>query len=163
MEIEQADIMRYLDRLWGVWVGAGTGEFPTIATFRYREILTFTPIEGKPVLHYEQRTWRKDESGKEFPSHWETGFWRVLPNNEVEMVCAQSGVRVEMANGKLVPEEDGFSLGMDSTLISDEQRVAGTRRDFHLQGGVLRYFMKMKTSTVPVLTLHVQASLKPGA
>lgn len=160
MNIEQADTMRFLERLSGAWVGEGTGGYPTIATFHYRETLTFTPVVEKAYLHYEQRTWRKDESGKEMPSHWETGFWRILPDNQIELYCAQSGGRLEAAHGSLTPTEQGFILGLRSSLFGLDARVEQTWREYELRGGILRYSLQMQTTAVASLTLHVEAQLR---
>ena len=159
MDHTQADTMKYLEKLSGAWIGKGTGAFPTIVPFQYRETLTFTPGEGKAYLHYEQRTWRKDESGREMASHWESGFWRVLGDNEVELACAQVG-RVEVARGRLVPTENGFSLRLQSSLFGNDARMQQTLREFILRGSTLRYTLQMQTTAVPVLAMHVQAELR---
>ena len=160
MDIEQAKLFQCLEGLSGTWVGKGIGEFPTITTFSYREELTFTSNSSKAYLHYEQRTWRRDESGNEVASHWETGFWRLLPTQEVELLCAQSGGRVEIARGSLTMTPDGFNLDLRSSLVANDSRAEGTLRKFILGGDILRYSMYMQTTAVPALTLHVQAQLE---
>jgi hypothetical protein len=44
--------------LGGNWSGAGSGEYPSIEPFEYKESLRFTPDETRPVIHYEQKTRR---------------------------------------------------------------------------------------------------------
>ena len=162
MEIEQGNIEKFLEQLSGTWTGEGTGEYPTIATFRYREALTFTSGEGKPYLHYEQRTWKKEVTGNELPSHWETGFWRILSSNEVELISAQASGRIEVARGPFTLIEDGLTFSVRSSLIANNTRVEQTWREFTLQGGHLQYSLQMQTSAVPTLTLHLQAQLSSG-
>ena len=156
-QIKTLDVLQGLS---GVWTGRGTASYPTIPTFRYREELTLTFVEGKAYLHYNQRTWRFEENGAENPSHWETGFWRVLAENEIELLCAQSGGRVEAGRGLLTPTGGGFVLNLASVLLGPDPRVAQTRRTFSLQGKTLQYALEMQTGVVPSLTLHVAAHLE---
>lgn len=52
--------------LSGEWSGAGTGEYPTIEPFEYQESLRFTPDETRPLIHYEQKTRRRNSEQAEF-------------------------------------------------------------------------------------------------
>ena len=162
MDIQQSAVMKSMERLIGAWVGEGKGEFPTIKPFQFRAALTFTPAEGKAYLHYDQRTWRKDDSGAEMPSHWESGFWRVLADGEVEFVVAQGSGQVEVSRGRLIAADEGFILVLRSSLLGNDKRVIETRREFVLRGGSLRVEMKMQTTAVAVLSMHVQAELRRG-
>jgi THAP domain-containing protein 4 len=79
--------------LLGRWTGNGNGKFPTIASFNYRETLTFS-IDGlNDLIHYEQKTWltHNDE-----PSHWESGFIKPVENEETifEISNSQDSGRV---------------------------------------------------------------------
>ncbi len=159
MDNPLSETIKILLRLAGTWFGEGIAEYPTIPTIQYREILTFTADANKSVLHYEQRTWRKDESGLETSSHWESGFWRILQNDEVEQLCAQVNGRLEAARGLLTPTKDGFFLGLNSILVANDTRVVQTRREFDLQGSTLQYALKMQTHEVSALTVHVHAQL----
>ncbi len=151
--------MNLLRQLLGKWCGNGIAEFPTISTFEYREELQFAANDTQCVLHYEQRTWKKRETGEFAPSHWESGFWRVLSATEIEILCAQAGGRVEISRGTLTPSGDGFILHLHSTLVANDARMDKTAREFVLEGSILRYDMKMSTTAVPELTPHVRAEL----
>lgn len=163
MDTEQIETMELLRALVGKWCGNGVAEFPTISTYEYREELTFAANQTQPVLHFEQRTWKKLESGEFGPSHWESGFWRVLPGKEIVFLSAQIGGRVEVSRGVVEPTRDGFVLNMQSTLVENDPRMGRTERKFVWQGKVFRYSMKMSTTAVSELTVHTHAELKSCA
>lgn len=160
MDEGQMDTMRLIRQLVGRWAGAGMARYPTITSFDYREELEFTIPEGKPLVHYDQRTSRRSDSGGFVTSHWETGFWRVLSATEIELLCAQSGGRVEVARGTLTPTENGFVVRLASTLIGNDPRMDKTAREVVLKGDMLSYALRMSTTAVPELTTHVSAELK---
>jgi len=155
-QVESLDLLR---PLLGQWRGNGTITFPTIPTMPYREELNFAADDVHKFLRYEQRTSKKVETGEYVPSHWETGFWRVLPTGEVEILNAQGGGRVEVLLGNLTPGRDGFVLNVNSTVVANDARMGKTSRQFILEGSSLRYSQHMSTTAVPAMTLHVQASL----
>jgi hypothetical protein len=161
-EQDQATAMNMIRPLLGKWFGSGVAAFPTIATFEYREELEFTANDTQPVLRYEQRTWKKLETGEYVPSHWEVGFWRILSANELEISCAQLGGRVEVLRGDIEPTREGFVFKPRSQLVANDARMDATAREFVLQGDWLRYAMAMSTTAVPALTPHVHAELKRG-
>jgi hypothetical protein len=163
MDSEQTETMNLLQGLLGKWSGVGVAEYPTISTFEYREEFEFAANETQPVLHFEQRTWKKLETGEFVPSHWESGFWRVRPEKEIEFLSAQIGGRVEVSHGVLSPTSGGFVLHLQSTLVANDPRMGQTEREFVLQNKVFRYSMKMCTTLVPELTLHNHAELIPCA
>ncbi len=160
MDEGQMQAMELLRRLVGRWEGKGTASFPTIQTFDYREETKFAIPETKPLLHYDQRTSRRKDSGEYVPSHWETGFWRILSATEIELLCAQSGGRVEVARGTLTPTGDGFIARFSSTLIGNDERMGRTAREIRLRGNSLSYSLQMSTTAVPQLTAHVSAELE---
>jgi len=161
MDSEQIETMNLLQGLLGNWFGVGIAEYPTIPTFEYREEFEFTANETQPVLHFEQRTWKKLETGEFVPSHWESGFWRVRPEKKIEFLSAQIGGRVEVSHGALTPAQDGFILRLQSNVLANDPRMGKTEREFRLQGKVFRYSMKMSTTAVSELTLHTHAELNP--
>jgi hypothetical protein len=161
MDENQARAMNILRGLPGRWCGNGVVEFPTIPAYEYREELEFAANEVQPVLRYEQRTWKKLESGEFAPSHWECGFFRLLSGTEIEFLSAQAGGRVEVSRGVLSPTGDGFILRLESRIVAGDPRTGETEREFVLQGEVLRYRMQMSTTSVPRLTQHTHAELAP--
>ena len=159
MDEEQAKTLNLVRQILGQWRGNGTIKFPTIPTMEYRDEIEFAADETHPFLRYEQRTWKKVETGEFVPSHWETGFWRVLPSGEIEILNAQGGGRVEVLLGDLEPRRDGFVLNLHSLLVANDARMDKTARQFILQDSTLQYTMQMSTTSVPTMTVHVLASL----
>jgi hypothetical protein len=84
------------DRLPGVWRGDGEGHYPTIATFGYREEITFTRLGDKPIISYVQRTWHHDDGR---PLHGECGYLR-LDGDRVELLIAQPTGFAEVHHGR---------------------------------------------------------------
>ena len=156
----QIDSLRVVRQVLGKWYGNGVTEFPTIRTARYREELEFAANGIQPFLHYEQRTWKEVETGEYAPSHWESGFWRALPNGELEVVSAQGGGRVEVFLGRVVAKSTGFTLELKSTLIGNDPRMVSTARHYDLENNVLQYAMQMCTTAVPDPTTHIRATLR---
>lgn len=144
-----------LEFLLGTWIGEGQGEYPTIATFGYREEVTFTH-PGKPFLVYSQRTWALDDGR---PLHVETGYWRLVRDGAgVELVLVHPTGVVEVQEGKV----DGGSLRLRSTTIATTataKRVDALERDIDVDGDTLTYAIRMAAVGVP-LTHHLAATLR---
>ena len=74
-----------LGLLEGTWQGEGRGEFPGVTSFGYRETLVFTRRDER-ILAYDQRTQKLYDGQTEYiPSHWESGFIRILESGDLEM------------------------------------------------------------------------------
>ena len=155
----QSAVMEHLAPLAGKWRGRGKAEFPTISTFEYREELEFVSDTERPLFRYEQRTFRRLENGEFTPSHWEIGFWRVLPDGQVQVLNAQSGGRVEISHGPIEPTPAGFRLTLQNELVAGDPRMIKTSRRFELDGDEFRYTMDMSTTGVSELSQHVSGSL----
>lgn len=141
--------------LIGRWRGEGGGEYPTIASFRYNEELTFTDV-GKPFLHYLQRT----SSPTGAPMHMETGFLRVTDGTHVELVLAQPTGQTELAEGSLTTTEDGFTCRLESRVsnASSAKTVNATIRHLELTGDLLTTSFAMAAVGVP-MTHHLRSEL----
>ena len=145
--------------LVGEWSGTGHGEFPTIQSFEYLETLRFN-ADGRAFVHYEQRTQRRSDAQDDYlPSHWESGFIRLLPDGVVEMVNVQGSGRLEVLRGALEQTDDGLVLDLKSTAFLNDSRMVEAARTITLEGETLSYTQSMHTSAVPSQVLHVQAML----
>ena len=117
-----------LQLLIGEWSGTGRGEFPTIEPFEYLETIRFSS-DGRPFIHYEQKTKRRSMGQTDYiPSHWESGFIRLLPNGKVELVNVQGGGRLERLTGSLEQTETGMILRLQSTAFLNDPRMLETSR-----------------------------------
>jgi len=150
------DLLRLLI---GEWSGTGRGEFPTIEPFEYLETILFTG-DHRPFLHYEQKTSRKNAGQTEYiPSHWESGFLRLLPTEEVELVNTQGSGRLERLAGSLEQTQTGFILRLKSTAFLNDPRMMETARIISLEENSLHYIQTMYTTAVPGPAQHVEARL----
>ena len=150
------DVLQFL---LGEWSGSGKGEFSTIEPFEYLETISFSS-DGRPFLHYDQKTRRRRAGQAEYaPSHWESGFIRLLPDEQVEVTCAQNGGRLEMLRGSLEETEIGLILRLQSTAFLNDPRMLETSRIITLQGDTLHYTQTMHTTAVPASAQHVAARL----
>lgn len=146
--------------LEGTWQGIGRGGYPTISSFDYREKLVFTR-RNETTLAYDQRTEKHvDGSGKFVTSHWESGFIRILEDEELELINAQSGGRGEVLSGHIESFDSTIRLHFVSKALMNDVRMLSTARRFELEGDQLRYEMEMSTTEVPHLTQHLAIILE---
>jgi hypothetical protein len=139
--------------LLGTWAGEGEGEYPTIEPFTYREEVRFWHV-GKPFLAYSQRTWH---GGDGRPLHGESGYWRPVGEDRVELVVAHPNGIVEVAEGT----SRGTRIELATTAVartSSAKHVAALERSVEVEGDVLRYTLRMGAVGVP-LTHHLRAAL----
>ena len=152
-----------LQLLIGEWSGTGRGEFPTIEPFEYLETIRFSS-DGRPFIHYEQKTKRRSMGQTDYiPSHWESGFIRLLPNGKVELVNVQGGGRLERLTGSLEQTETGMILRLQSTAFLNDPRMLKTSRTIILEGDSLHYILEMHTTVIPQRAQHLEARLNRTA
>lgn len=148
-----------LTTLVGEWTGEGTGYFPTIDTFAYRERLVATmPQAGTPMLHYLQETWKQTPDG-EAPSHIETGFITVTDDGTVEMLNAQGPDRIAVLTGTVETVEGASKLTLLSHTVEHDHRVLSSERHWTWTADTLSYTMAMHTTAVSKSTPHLKATL----
>jgi hypothetical protein len=140
--------------LLGTWEGEGKGEYPTIASFGYREEIRLWHV-GKPFLAYTQRTWALDDGR---PLHGESGYWR-LPGGgpALELVLAHPTGVVEIELGTL----DGTRVQLATGSVAGSpsaKRIDALTRVIDVDGDVLRYTLGMAAVGLP-LTSHLAATL----
>jgi hypothetical protein len=151
---------RVLDRLEGTWRGDGSGYFPTIEAFDYRETLTFERRD-ETTIFYEQRTEKRLRGQTAFlTSHWESGFLRALEDESLELTNAQSGGRSEVLIGGIEFTDRVIRLNFVSKALTNDGRMVASMRAFEIENDTLRYQMKMRTTLVAELTPHLEAVLR---
>lgn len=140
--------------LLGTWRGEGSGEYPTIQPFRYREEIRFWHT-GKPFLAYNQRTEAADDAR---PLHAEMGYLRIVGQDGVEFVIAQPTGFAEIETGTV----KGGRIELQSSLVGrtpTAKPVTALARVFWLDGDRLRYELRMALGGGPLL-LHLNAEFR---
>jgi hypothetical protein len=146
----------HLAGLLGTWSGEGTGQYPTIEDFSYREELVFGH-GGKPFLTYAQRTW----SSTGAPLHVETGYIRCPDADRVEFVVAQPTGVAEVHEGTLRAVGDAVEVDLATTsvgLTATAKPVTAVRRRFRLDGDRLEVALDM-AAVGRELSLHLESRL----
>ena len=153
-----ADVV-WLGFLLGTWRGEGSGRYPTIEPFAYRETLTFDHV-GDAWLSYIQESWSFGDE----PLHFERGFLRPgATAGEVELVLAHPIGVTEVAHGSVDGGEirlrgEELAIGRAATGLD----VRGLERRYRVAGDALSYEIDMATGTTP-MTLHLAADLRRHA
>ncbi len=140
--------------LLGTWRGEGSGDYPTIQPFRYREEVRFSHT-GKTFLVYTQRTEALDDGR---PLHSEAGYLRSLGNGRLELVIAQPIGFAEIELGTVV----GTRIELESTQVlrtPTAKPVTAIARKIWLDGDTLRYELSMAISG-GALVHHLTATLR---
>ena len=150
---------QFLSRLEGIWKGEGRGHFPGVTSFDYRETLNFTRRDEK-TLAYEQRAQKRYDGSTEWlPSHWESGFIRILENDTLELISAQIG-RAEVLIGTIELPNDVFRIHFLSKAILNDPRMISSARTWEVEGESLCYEMEMHTTKVNQSTGHLKIVLQ---
>ena len=144
---------RPLALLLGVWKGSGSGVYPTIESFSYREEVVFGHV-GKPFVSYVQRT---QHAVTGLPLHAESAYLRPVGTDGLEMVVVQPSGIVEIARGTV----DGTSLRLVSTVHTTPtaKECTAVERDLDVEGDIMRYELRMAAVGQP-LQLHLRAELR---
>ena len=146
-----------IDFLKGEWVGEGTGQYPTITPFRYREMLTFSS-DGRAFLRYEQLS--HDLLGDR-AMHVESGYFRTPSPGVVEAMISQPIGFSEVLLGTVEVLGDLTVMVLESSSVGRSptaKEVVRTRRSFRVQGHLLSYVFEMEGVGQP-MSLHLESSL----
>ena len=143
----------HLRFLLGHWVGTGSGHYPTIDDFGYREQVWFEHV-GKPFISYRQGT---RHAGTGLPLHAESGYLRPVGTDRVELVVAQPSGIVEVHEGTV----DGTTLRLRSTSVlttPTAKTVTAVERDLRIAADQLDYDVSMAAVGLE-LQHHLNATL----
>jgi THAP4-like, heme-binding beta-barrel domain len=153
--------IKKLSFLAGTWAGKGLAEYPTIETVEYFEELNFQVNELFPVIHYEQRTWVKNE-GDLFtkPIFWESGFIIEKENDFLELCNVQKSGRMEILSGKITElSESRYEILFKSLNIYNDNRMIRSGRKYVFSENTLSYELKMSITNTPDYDKHLGATL----
>lgn len=141
--------------LLGTWRGSGEGAYPTIDPFSYEEEIELAAVPDKPVVAYRQRTWNPATGTG---MHVETGYWRPILPDRVEVVIAQPTGLAEVYEG--TADADRFELRSSAIAhTTSAKRVDVMERIFRVRGDELDYLVRMAAVGEP-LTDHLRADLR---
>ena len=143
--------------LVGTWQGFGQGEYPTIDSFRYRELTSIVERDDHPALRIDQQTWKETPLG-EVVSHWEVGLLRISSDGSALLHDAQPG-RSETLAGSWNEDGDGWTMTFASTGVAGDDRVIASTRQYRIRPGALDYEMHMETTATRQMSIHLRATL----
>lgn len=116
--------------------------------------------DGRPFLIHWSRTWRLDENGERVePLAMESGFWRPLPDNEVELLLSHPTGISETWFGKVTvtgivnAQITGARVELTTDAIvrtSTAKEVTGGERLYGLVDGNLGWVYDMAAVGVPM-------------
>lgn len=146
--------------LVGRWEGAGVWGYPTTESGHYGEEIIVSH-DGRPFLRWEARSWLLDEDGSVLrPSAQELGYWRVLPDGEIELLLTHHTGIVEIYAGHREDDRPVLNLRTDGVMRSpDAKEYNAGARMYGLVEGDLMYAMDMAAVGEP-MTSHLSARLQ---
>lgn len=129
--------------LLGTWEGVGVGDYPTIEAFRFGQEVTFSYVPNTPYLVYSSASWELDEDGAiGKPSARESGYWRLQPDGEIEVVLTHATGIVEIYLGAIAPARIELATrGVLKTETAPDYRSAS--RLYGLVNSQLMWVMDM--------------------
>ena len=152
------DLVRPFAFLLGTWRGEGVGGYPTLeADFGFGEEITFA-CYGKPVISFTSTSWALDDGR---PLARQSGFWRPVTPDSLEVVMSVAAGLVEVFYGRLVNGPAGEHVELESDLIghtATAKRVDKDKRLYAVRGGKLMYAMEM-AAVGQGLQPHLSAAL----
>lgn len=154
METQFAEIKLLLE---GEWKGEGFAKFPTIQDTGYTEVLIFTPDRYKDSIHFNQKTWYKNDTDKNAKTvFWDTGFI-LLKETKILLVSAQVGGRIETYESE---EFSNGKLTFNSIHIGNDPKTIRSQRIFNVNKNELHYELNMSTHQAGDFQNHLAASLR---
>ena len=147
--------------LVGTWQGVGVGGYPTTGDFRFGQEVEFSH-GGRPHLAYNSQTWLLDDDGNQVrPLARESGFWRLQPGNNVEVLLAHPTGFVEVYLGEVTGAKVELRTDVVARTETAKEYTAGHRL-YGLVEGDLLWAYDMAAEGQP-LQSHLSARLKRAA
>lgn len=153
--------------LLGTWQGAGVVELPGQDTAHFGQELTFGH-DGRDHLSFASRTWVLDSEGNTTrPLESEQGFWRLLPERQVEAVLVRDQGIAEVWYGELAEGRPQLDLATDAVARTPSApEYSGGKRLYGYVKGDLMWVGEKATPTVPLrpyMSAHLKKSTDPRA
>lgn len=146
--------------LLGVWRGGGEAEYPSLlGQFKYGQQITFSH-DGREFVQYEARAWLLNAFGQVLaPAAREVGWWRMQPDEGIEMVLAHGFGICEIYYGGPTSEVS-WELSTDVVVGTDTARdtTEATRLYGILEDGDLAYVEERALRGLPMQP-HLAAQL----
>lgn len=147
--------------LVGVWRGEGEVVYPTIdGPFRFGQQVTIAH-DGRPFLYHEVRAWLLDAEGAVIrPAARETGWWRIQPDETIELLIAHATGILELFYGHPLSHAS-WELETDAVVrtASAKEVAAGRRLYGVVEGGDLAYVDERAMVGQPMQP-HISARLR---
>lgn len=146
--------------LLGVWRGQGEAQYPSLlGEFPYGQQITFSH-DGRPFLFYEARAWLLNPSGDVLgPAAREVGWWRVEPDEVIEVILAHAFGICEIYYGGATSEVS-WELQTDTVARSDSARETdAAARLYGIVDGDLAYVEERALRGLPMQP-HLSAQLQ---
>ena len=162
--------LAHLSWLVGGWEGLGLAQYPTIEDFRFFQSVSIT-CDGRPFLAYRSKSWLVDDQGGfGRPLASESGFWRPLPDNGVELLLSHPTGYSEVWYGTAAitamesARVTGAKLELTTDLVarteSAKEYTSGHRLYGLAPGGDLAWTFDMAAMGHD-LRNHLSAKLRP--
>jgi hypothetical protein len=161
--------LAHLSWLIGRWGGIGEAVYPTAAPYRFEQIVEFAS-DGRPFLEYRSISWVVDDDNNRIAqSATESGYWRPMSDNGVEVLLAHPAGRVEVWLGRVeVTAIDSATItGARIELTTDAivrtesgDDVSAGQRLYGLVGGKLLSTYDMSADGHPMAN-HLAIAMEP--
>lgn len=123
--------------LIGTWEGLGVGAHPS-GEYQFHQRVTFTH-DKRPFLGYDTTVWRLDTEGRPAtPDARESGYWRVLPEGNLEVLITSADGVAEVYAGAVEGPRIEIATDVVMRTRTADAYTAG-RRLYGLVEGDLMY------------------------
>lgn len=154
------------DELWhclaGEWSGVGSGSYPGVPAFRYRERLAITIEPDWSMLSVLQRTWRDDGDAAGKALHLEAGVLLARDDGTLVFSCGQDSGRVEAMTGTVAREGGGLRIDWVTVAHGNDDRLVRMGRTWWVGARDFRYEAHLATVRTPEYRKHLEAALRRG-
>lgn len=163
-----SDIIAPFTWLIGNWSGNGSGSFPTMDTFSYRDNMKFKLLKEdfskESIIHFEEIGWINIDQ-QEYFKHWETGYLKPGTDDSIDLRVVHNTGRMEIYRGRFEhfdKKAKSFRIKFRSEFLwngLDLKTALKAIRTFDFAKGQLKYRLEMSTVDVKNPENHLEAVL----